>query len=321
MIFRRPSYFLLFPILLATSLIITGCSKGNHTNVDPVYTDPLPFPELTENNTGFRCRSITYVYDRRAVDASYPPKIDSSVIRFAYDSITNLITRIRFTHNDFIVYDYSFEREPSQKLKAIHCKSWIIKPVVEIDQNDLALEYNASGYPSLLKATVQNDPLHEVDSFIIKSTSWRIDTVIDRTFAVGTNADKYAFTYTGAYDIIRMDKIHTFGAMWSVEQIYWYTLSGAPPPIILGNEGIIWNFFAHHTVSSPNTAFVIPAILFHSTSQPSKLVLQESGFYTGTYNYQTEYYGTGMPKKMTANVITQTGAFYAREAYYYSYAQ
>jgi len=51
------------------------------------------------------------------------------------------------------------------------------------------------------------------------------------------------------------------------------------------------------------------------------MVLQVSGSYTGTYNYQTEYYTTGRPKKMTANVITQTGAFYAREAYYYSYAQ
>ena len=72
---------------------------------------------------------------------------------------------------------------------------------------------------------------------------------------------------------------------------------------------------------SSNTEFLVPAILFQSTKQASKLLLQVSGFYLGTYNYQTEYYGTGLPKKMTANVITETGAFWAREAYYYSYGR
>ncbi len=317
--FRRPYYFLLFPIILAATFTIAGC---NRENSDDEYTDPYPFPVLPEDNTGTRARSITYVYDRTAVDLSFPPKIDSSVILFSYNA-AGKIDRIRLPHNGFYVYDFSFERS-NNKLTAIHCRHWVVSPTSnpEVYQADLELQYDASGKVSLMKATAQDDPHHEIDSFIVKSTNNRIDTVIDRTFAVGTNnANKYAFTYNASGDITQMDHIVTSGIFYSYQEIYKYTLSGATAALALGDEAIFWNFFAHHVDVSSNTDFMVPAILFHSAKQPSKLVLQESGFYTGTYNYQTEYYGTGRPKKMTANVITETGAFYAREAYYYSYAQ
>ena len=317
MLLRLPCYLFLFAIVLATTFVNTGCSKSNDDG--DAYIDPNPFPELPEDNTGSRTRSITYVYDRRAVDTTYPPKIDSSVILFSYDSVGK-IKRIRLTHGDFFVYDFDFERN-SNRLTAIHCTYWSIKPEPKLYQADLELQYNTSGSPFLMKAVVQSPSLTEVDSFIIKSSGNRIDTVIDRALAVGTDADKYAFTYNGSGDITQMDHIRTSGNFFVYEDIYKYTLSGSPAALALGNEAIFWYFFAQLVNVSSNTDFMLPAILFHSTKQPSKFVLQVSGFYTGTYNYQTEYYTTGRPKKMTANVITQAGAFYAREAYYYTYAQ
>ncbi|MBL0269109.1 MAG: hypothetical protein IPP99_10725 [Chitinophagaceae bacterium] len=80
-------------------------------------------------------------------------------------------------------------------------------------------------------------------------------------------------------------------------QSYKYTLTGSPAAIALGNEAIFWDYVAKHADVSSNTEFLVPAILFQSTKQASKLLLQVSGFYVGTYNYQTEYYGTGLPKK------------------------
>ena len=317
MIFRRPCDLLLFAIVLATTFINTGCSKGN--DGDDVYIDPIPFPEIPEDNTGSRTRSITYVYDRTAVDTTHPPKIDSSVFLFSYDSVGK-IRRIRLSHNDFFVYDFDFERN-SNRLTTIHCTYWYIEPKPKPYKADLELVYNGAGNPSLMKVIAQGLSLTEVDSFIIKSTGNRIDTVIDRALAVGTDAEKYAFTYNGSGDITQMDHIQTTGIFFVYEDIYKYTYSGNPAAAALGNEAIFWNFFAHRLNVSSNTDFMVPPILFHSTKQPSRLVLQVSGFYTGTSNYQTEYYTTGRPKKMTANVITQNGAFYAREAYSYSYAQ
>lgn len=320
MLFRRPYYLLLFPIILAATFSIAGCNKANSNDE---YTDPYPFPVLPEDNNGTRARSITYVYDRTAGDPSFPPKIDSSVILFSYNA-AGKIDRIRLPHNGFYVYDFIFERS-NNKLTAIRCRHWVVSTnsAPEVYHADLELQYDASGKVSLMKATAQDDPLHEVDSFIIKSTNNRIDTVIDLTFAYfnGSNKNKYAFTYNASGDITQMDHIVTSGIFYSYWHIYKYTLSGVTAPLILGDEAIFWNFFAHHVDVSSNTDFMVPAILFHSAKQPSNLVLQESGLYTGTYNYQTEYYGTGRPKKMTANVITGTGDFYAREAYYYSYAQ
>jgi hypothetical protein len=106
-----------------------------------------------------------------------------------------------------------------------------------------------------MKAVVQNPPLIEVDSFIIKSSGNRIDTVIDRTLAVGTDADKYAFTYNGSGDITQMDHIRTSGIFFVYEDIYKYTLSGSPAALALGNEAIFWYFFAHLVNVSYNTDF------------------------------------------------------------------
>lgn len=314
MLFRSPCYHLLFAIVLATTFVNTGCSRSNDDVVD---IDP--FPELPEDNTGSRTRSITYVYDRTAVDTSYPPKIDSSVILFSYDS-TGKIDRLRVTHNDFFIYDFSFERT-NNRLTAIHHTNKNVVSLPHLYKADLILEYNSSGNVSLMKAVLQSPSVTEVDSFIIKSTGNRIDTVIDRSLAVGTDADKYAFTYNGSGDITQMDHIRTSGNFFVYEDINKYTLSGSPAALTFGNEAILWYFFAQLVTVSNNTNFMLPPILFHSPKQPSKMVLQVSGSYTGTYNYQTEYYTTGKPKKMSTNVITQAGAFYAREAYYYSYAQ
>jgi len=312
MLFRHLAYFVLFAIVLSTTLTITACNKGNDDD-----SDPPSFPELTEDNTGSRARSITYVYDRTAVDFTNPPKRDSSIILFAYD-MTGKISRIRLTQTDLAVYDFTFERN-GNKLTAIHCKSWLM-PYQMVSDADLDLEYNAFGKPSLMKVSYKNPPTTDVDSFIIKSTNNRIDTLIDLTFAIGSNVDKYAFMYNGSGDITQMDYIRISGNFFVYQNIFKYTLSANPAALVLGDEAIFWNFFAHRIAGSATTNFLIPAILFHSTKQPSKLVLQAFD-YVGTYNYQTEYYGTGRPKKMTANVITQAGAFYAREAYYYSYAQ
>ena len=317
MFFHRPSSLLLYAILLATTFTNAGCSKTN--NEDDVYIDPNPFPELPEINTGSRTRSITYVYDRTAIDTTYPPKIDSSVILFNYDSLGK-INRLRLTHDSFFVYDFSFERN-SNRLTAIHCTYWHINPDPELYKADLEFVYNGSGNPSLLKMIAHGISLTEVDSFIIKSSGNRIDTVIDRTLAIGTDADKFAFTYNVSGDITQIDHIRTSGTFFVYEDIYKYTLSGSPAALAIGNEAIFWFYFAQHLAVSSNTDFMVPPILFHSIKQPSKLVLQVSGFYTGTSNYLTEYYTSGMPKKMTANVLTQSGAFYAREAYYYSYTQ
>lgn len=317
--FHRPYYLLLLTVIFITFSGITGCDKGE---AEEEETPPPPFPELPEDNTGSRIRSVTYVYDRTAVDLTYPPKIDSSIILFSYTP-TGKIDRIRLTHNsNFFVYDFYFERDaPTDKLIAIHCKDWVPSPYMETGQTDLALEYNTAGKVALMKSRIKNDPLNETDSFIIKYSANRIDTVIDRTFAVGTNADKYAFTYNVSGDITQIDDIRTSGVFFVYEEILKYTLSGSPAAFVLGDEAIFWNFFAKHVDVSSNTNFMIPPILFHSSKQPSKLVMQVSGFYTGTYNYQTEFYSSGRPKKMTADVITGTGAFYAREAYYYTYTQ
>lgn len=320
MIIRTLPFCLLLILMLGTSFSNSGCSRENDTEEDTVYVDPLPFPPLAEDNTGSRTRAITYVYDRRAVDATYPPKIDSGVLLFAYNT-AGKIDRIRLTQPGFYVYDFSFERNSGNKLLAIHCSEWAIQPNPKITKSDLLFEFNAAGNVSLLKASYPGDPLHDVDSFILKLTGTRIDTVIDRTFSTATNTEKYAFTYNGAGDITRMDKILTTGIFTVFEQIYQYTISASPAAFTAGEEAIYWYFFARHVNVSGVTDYPIPAILFHSAKQPAKLVLQVSGFYTGTYNYQTDYYSTGRPKKMTANVITETGAFYAREAYYYSYAQ
>jgi hypothetical protein len=312
--FFRKAYLLLFAMVLATTFISTGCSRTNDNNVN---IDP--FPELPEDNTGSRTRSITYVYDRRAVDTTDPPKIDSSVILFSYDP-AGKIDRLRVTQNDHFVYDYSFERS-GNRLTAIHHINKIITYQADLYKADLELQYNSSGNVSLMRAVLQSPSANGVDSFIIKSTGNRIDTVIDRSLAVGTDADKYAFTYSSSGDITQMDHIRTSGNFFIYEEIYKYTLASGPAALILGNEAILWYFFAQYVTVSGNTNFMLPPILFHSFRQPSKMVLQVSGAYTGTYNYQTEYYATGKPKKMTTNVITQSGAFYAREAYYYSYAQ
>ena len=313
MLFRRPFYIFLFTIILVTALINTGCSKSNDDDIDP-----LPFPELPEDNTGSRTRSITYVYDRTAVDGSHPPKIDSSIIQFAYDS-TGKINRIRVTHNENFIYDFSFERN-NNRLTTIRHTSLGVVSQPQLYKADLELNYNASGNVSLMRAVLQSPSQSEVDSFIIKSTGNRIDTVIDGSLSFN-DPKKYAFKYNGSGDIIEMDHIQVSGNFFVYEEIYKYTLSGSSSAFVLGNEAILWYFFAQHVTISNNTNFMLPPILFHSLKQPSNMVLQVSGSYTGTYNYQTEYYATGKPKKMTANVTTQAGAFYAREAYYYSYAQ
>jgi hypothetical protein len=313
MLLRRPCYFLLFAIFLTTALSITGCDKG-----DDSYKDPLPFPELPEDNNGSRTRSVTYVHDRRATNPGHPPQIDSCVFLFSYDA-AGKVDRIRWTPNSLIVYDFSFERV-GNKLTAIHCKYWFPYPNPQISQVDLVLEYNASGNVSLMRIPVPDRP-SDTDSFIIKSTGARIDTVNDRTFSIGTNTDKYAFTYNASGDITQMDHIATLGSFYTILESYKYTLSASPAALILGNEAIYWSFFAQRIDLSNLSPFMIPTIFFHSAKQPSKLVLQSAGFPTGTYNYQTEYYNTGRPKKMTTDVITQAGAFYAREAYYYTYAQ
>ena len=140
--FRRTYYFLQFPVILAATFTIASCNKGN-SNDD--YTDPYPFPVLPEDNTGTRTRSITYVYDRTAVDLSYPPKIDSSVILFSYNA-AGKIDRLRLTNNDLLVYDFSFERS-NNKLTAIRCRYWHVSPTSnpEVNQGDLELQYDASG--------------------------------------------------------------------------------------------------------------------------------------------------------------------------------
>jgi hypothetical protein len=322
MLFCRPLFFLVIAVVLTNSFILAGCDKDDDEE-DCVYVDPFPFPDIPENNNGSRIRSVTYVYDRTAVDQTYPPKIDSIVIQFAFDAFGR-IERIRLSHNDsFYVYDFLFERN-NNRLDAIHCRFWSPVPCAEINKGDLELEYNASGKVSLMKASFQNNPYTEVDSFIIKynSSGSRIDTVIDRSLAVGNNqVEKYAFTYNGAGDIIQMDNIWTSGVFWVVEEIYKYTLSATPAAVALGNEAIFWKFFAYHVGVSSVTGHMIPDIFFHSTKQPSKLELFQTGIVDGTSNYQTEYFSTGLPKKMTANVITAQGAFYAREAYYYTYTQ
>jgi hypothetical protein len=318
MLFRRPFYFILIAVMFATSFILSGCDKPGEEEETCPYS--RPFAVLPEDNNGSRVRSITYVYDRTAVDATYPPKIDSSVILFSYD-LAGRIDSMRLVQNDsFLIYDFSFERQ-NNKLTAIRCKGWTRGCQPDMFNAHLELQYDGAGKVSLMKATYLNDPNTDIDSFIIKSTGNRIDTVIDRTFAFGTNTDKYALTYNGSGDITQMDDIRTSGIFWVHENIFKYTLSGNAAPLVWGDEGIFWHFFARHLDISSNTDFMIPAILFHSAKQPSKLELQVSGIYTGTYNYQTEYYNSGTPKKMTASVITQTGAFYAREAYYYTYAQ
>lgn len=315
----RHSYLPLVAIVLTTILTITGCYKEDNIEEE---TQPPAFPQFPEDNTGSRTRSLTYVYDRTAVDSSYPPKIDSSLILFAYTA-TGKIDRIRLSHNnDFLVYDFTFARDSiSGRLNAIHCNIWKPSPYIETGEAHLFLKYNAAGTVSLLKVTANPGPANEADSFIIKSTANRIDTVIDGSFTTNGNAEKYAYTYNGTGDIIQMDHIHTTGVFWVYEDVYKYTLSGNQAALVMGNEAIYWDYFANYVDVSSNTDFIKPPILFHSSKQPSKLVFQKSGFYTGTYNYQTEYYSTGRPKRMTANVITETGAFYAREAYYYTYTQ
>ena len=316
--FSKSGCSILYCFLIITSLAFTGCEP----DTGPVpYTDPFPFPEIVEDNTGTKPRSVTYVYDRRAVDLTYPPKMDSSIIRFAYDSLGK-IKRIRLNHNDFFMHDFLFERNNNQ-LTAIHCRSWAVSTdsVTDISQLDLEIKYNGAGNPILMRTSMLNDPLNDVDSFFIKTTGNRIDSVINPIYYFSTDAEKEAYTYNPSGDITQIDHIRTQGVFWSLVQSYKYTLTGSPSAIALGNEAIFWDYVAKHADVSSNTEFLVPAILFQSTKQASKLLLQVSGFYVGTYNYQTEYYGTGLPKKMTANVITETGAFWAREAYYYSYGR
>jgi hypothetical protein len=315
MILRRPYYLVLTAVSLATAVLFSACDKPSE---EDACENPHPFTGVPEDNSGSRLRSVTYVYDRRAVDASYPPKIDSSLFQFSYDA-AGKIDSIRVIQNDsFFIYDFSFERN-NNRLTAIHCEGWTNACQPSYFKTTLHLQYDGLGKVTLMKASYQNDPTNDVDSFIIKSSNNRIDTVIDRTFAVGTNTDKYAFTYNGAGNIVQMDDIRTSGIFYVVEHTFKYTLSGTTAPLIWGDEAIFWHFFANHVQLSAVTDYMIPPILFHSNLHPSKLVVQ--GFYSGTSDYVTEYYGSGRPKKMTANVISPAGALVAREAYYYTYAQ
>ena len=319
MIMRRSLYFLLFVITPTVIVINSGCTKSNdEDNVCPYPPHPS-FTALPENNAGSRIRSVTYVYDRTTIDASYPPKIDSSTFLFSYD-INGKIDSLHLIQNDSsFFYDFAFERQ-NNRLTAIHAHGWPRGCGPDQLTIDLELQYDGSGKVSLLK-TIYPDPTIKSDSFIIKSTNNRIDTVIDRTLAVGTNTKKYAFKYDGSGNIVQMDQIQITGIFYVIEKVFKYTLSGSPAPLVWGDEVIFWYFFAKYCDISSNTDFMIPPILFHSTKQPSKLDVQESGVYSGKSDYQVEYYNSGRLKKMTGNVITSTGAFYAREAYYYSYSQ
>jgi hypothetical protein len=118
-----------------------------------------------------------------------------------------------------------------------------------------------------------------------------------------------------------MEQIQIQGIYFIIEDVFKYTLSGNPAPLVWGDEGIFWYFFAKYCDISSLTDFMIPPVLFHSTKQPSKLDAQILGSTLCKSEYQMEYYNSGRLKKMTANVITSTGAFYAREAYYYTYSQ
>lgn len=276
------------------------------------------FPVLPENNMGTRARSITYVYDKTPSDASSPMKKDSSIMLFSYDASGN-IDSMRFSHNDgFIIYDFSFERNASNKLIAMHCETWADTSLGKID---CILEYNPSGNVSQMKYIIQNHPTNDIDTFLVRSTGSRIDTVIDRTLIILNQLKKYAYTYNGSGDITQVDVIGTSGSSYVYEDAYKYTISGSPAALIMGNEAIYWYFFAKFCNVSGTTKFMIPPILFQSPRQSSKLVYQSLIDPVSTSNYQTEYYSTGKPKKMTANVTTPTGSLIAREAYYYTYAQ
>lgn len=320
MIIHRSLYFLLFVIILTVTVTDSSCTKNNDGNNECPYPTHPPFAALPENNAGTRVRSVTYVYDRTAVDVSYPPKIDSSTILFSYD-INGKIDSLRLIQNDsFFIYDFAFERV-GNRLTAIHAHGWPRGCGPQQLIIDLELQYDGSGKVSLLKTTYPGDPTSKPDTFITKSTNNRIDTLIDRTFATGTDTKKYAFKYDGSGNISQMAQIQTSGIFFVIEKIFKYTLSGSPAPLVLGDEGIFWYFFAGHCDISSNTDFMIPPIFFHSTKQPSQLDVQVSGDYSGRSAYQMEYYSSGNLKKMTANVITSSGAFYAREAYYYTYSQ
>jgi hypothetical protein len=208
MIIHRSLYFLLFAVTLTAIVINSGCTKGNDEEDVCPYPPHPSFTALPENNAGSRIRSVTYVYDRTAIDASYPPKIDSSTILFSYD-ITGKIDSLRLIQSDsFFIYDFAFERH-NNRLTAIHAHGWLPGCGPEQLTIDLELQYDGSGKVSLLK-TIYPDPTIKSDSFIIKSTNNRIDTVIDRTFAVGTNTKKYAFKYDGSGDITQMEQIPDF---------------------------------------------------------------------------------------------------------------
>jgi hypothetical protein len=318
MLIQRSFYFVLCAVVFGTASTMTGCTR---TNDGPNRSGPPPFQVLPEDNNGTRSRSITYVYDRRAADPSYPPKIDSSIILFAYNA-AGKIDSMRFIHNeDFLIYDFRFIRNASNKITSIHGKTWYTDTLV--GESDLTFEYNASGNVSLLKLTYQDDPLNEVDSMIVKTTGSRIDSVIDRTVAIPTTtgADKYAYKYNGSGDIIQIDHIRATGIYFSYLDIYKYTLSNNPAALVLGEDAIYWYFLAMHNNISGTTRHMLPEILFHSAKQPSKLAWQCLGEPVVTSNYSVEHYGTGLPKKMTATIVTGTGELYAREAYYYTYAQ
>lgn len=318
MIIRTISFCLLLILLLGTSVSNTGCSRENDAGGDTVYVDPLPFPTLAEDNTGSRARSITYVYDRRTLDPSYPPKVDSSIILMAYNSAGKL-SRLRLTQDDFYVYDFTFERNASNKLVAIHCNDWAIRVNPAVTKSDMVFDFNGAGIVTRMRSSYQNDPYHLIDTFLINYNGSRIDTVTDRGLSSIFSTVKYAFNYNGAGDITRVIKIRFTGIFFVYEELYQYTLSASPAPLVAGDDALLWYFMAHHVTVSGSTDFLVPPVFFHSAKQPSGLVVQNTGQYTS--NYQTEYYGTGRPKKMTANVTDHTGAFYAREAYYYTYAQ
>lgn len=320
MIIHRSLYFLLFAGTLTAIVINSGCTKVNDEEDVCPYPPHPSFTSLPENNAGSRIRTVTYVYDRTAIDVSYPPKIDSSTILFSYD-ITGKIDSLRLIQNDsFVIYDFAFERH-NNRLTAIHAHGWTTDCSPEQVTVDLELQYDGSGKVSLLKTFYPVDPTIKSDSFIIKSTNNRIDTVIDRRFAVGNNVEKYAFKYNGSGDITQMEQIQIQGIYFIIEDVFKYTLSGNPAPLVWGDEGIFWYFFAKYCDISSLTDFMIPPVLFHSTKQPSKLDAQILGSTICKSEYQMDYYNSGRLKKMTASVITSTGAFYAREAYYYTYCQ
>jgi hypothetical protein len=299
------SYLSAVTIVIILSL---GCTRE-----EPTSTATNTFPEPPEDSTGTKIKKILMT---NTLNPNYSPgnNFDSVAYFFAYDSVTHDLSRIRsiYYSGRFAVerFEMEFFKDVADKLTKIDITSYDDSAFTAVrDKESMKLAY--SGSSSLIlyltKTNLKYTP-NTSDTFFVSYTNNKISRIYDP--ALQERAD---FTYDLTGNVTAIYDTVVQGNFRSPEGYFKYSFSNQASAISLGEDAFVLFY---------NDKSVAREMLFQSKNIPIQTQMYSytgNGYELISFNYQNQFYPTGLPKISSISISNTTHYKYLSSVYYYTY--